>query len=88
MPTKQKKSIKTAPTSHHRPKSFLAGLAELVGMTYFGRVFLLLLIAAVVILLDILVSRNQYDLFFLLAGVELILAGIIFWLRFILRREL
>jgi hypothetical protein len=70
-----------------RSGGFLAGLAELVGMTYFGRVLLTLVITAIIILLDILISRNQYDLFFLIAGIELIAAAIVFWLRFILRRE-
>jgi hypothetical protein len=78
-------------TSRHgrrsRSAGFLAGLAELIGMTYFGRVLLTLLITAIIILLDILISRNQYDLFFLIAGIELIAAAIVFWLRFILRRE-
>jgi hypothetical protein len=74
-------------SKRNRSGGFLAGLAELVGMTYFGRVLLTLLITVIIILLDILISRNQYDLFFLIAGIELIAAAIVFWLRFILRRE-
>jgi hypothetical protein len=87
MTAKSKPAPRTSTGRRRKRKSFLAGLSELAGMTYFGHVLLVLVLAAAIVLLNILFSRNQFDLFFLLAGIELILTGIIFWLRFILRRE-
>jgi hypothetical protein len=73
--------------SGRRKASFLAVLVELARMTFFGRVFLVLLLAGVLCLLNILLSRNQFDLFFQLTGVELLVTAIIVWLRLILRRR-
>jgi hypothetical protein len=87
-----KSSIKATRTGksragRRRSSSFLANLVELIRMTYWGRVFLTLLFAAIVCLINILVSQNKYDLFFQLTGIELVLCAIIMWLRFLLRRE-
>lgn len=70
-----------------KSSSFLVVLLQLIGFSYFGRVFLALLGATILGLINILLSRNQFDLFFQLSGIEIILAAIAFWLRLILRRE-
>ena len=72
-----------------RPASagLLAGCAELFHLTYFGRVILVLLFAGLLVLLNILLSRNQSELFFRLSGIEMILAAVIFWLLFLLKKQ-
>lgn len=64
----------------------LAGMIQLFCLTYFGRIFIVLLFAAVVVLLNLLVSGNQFDLFFRILGIELILTAAIFWLKFLLKK--
>ena len=44
-------------------------LLELVALTFWGRIFLVLLIIAFVALINIAISKNQYDLFFRLTGI-------------------
>ncbi|MEA4888194.1 MAG: hypothetical protein VB070_01830 [Clostridiaceae bacterium] len=68
-------------------RSLSALVAELVVQTYFGRVLLTALLAALVIALDLLVSRNQYDLFFIILGIEMIFTAILLWLKMLLRHE-
>jgi hypothetical protein len=96
MPAKKTAPTNPAPTATggSRPRrrsrnsaSFLVVLLQLIGFSYFGRVFLTLLVAAILGLINILLSHNQFDLFFQLCGIEIILAAITFWLRLILRRE-
>ena len=66
--------------------SILAGIIQLFCLTYFGRIIIVLLFAAVVILLNLLVSGNQFDLFFRILGIELILTAVFFWLKFLLKK--
>ncbi len=44
------------------------------------------LLGAVILSLNLLVSGNQFDLFFLITGLELIGVAIFFWLRFLLKK--
>jgi len=87
-------SSRPSTTSHSRGRSkpqasfsLSAGLAELFSLTYFGQVILVLFVAALLIILNVLLSRNQSDLFFRLSGIEMILAAVIFWLIFLLKKE-
>lgn len=48
---------------------------------------MVLLIIAFVALINIAISKNQYDLFFRLTGIELVLVAVFFWLRFLLRKN-
>lgn len=84
----QARSDGKKPRSARRsPRSgILAGLVQLFCLTYFGRIIIVLLFAAVVVLLNLLVSGNQFDLFFRILGIELILTVVIFWLRFLLKK--
>jgi hypothetical protein len=86
-PKNGKKATRIGKTKPGRRKSFLANVVELIRMTYFGRIFWALLLAGIVCLINILLSGNQFELFFQITGIELILAAIIMWLRFLLRRE-
>lgn len=56
-------------------------------MTFFGRVFLVLLVSAILIGINLMISSNRYDLFYILCGIELIAAIIISWLVMLLRPE-
>lgn len=77
---------KTRSASRSPRSGILAGIVQLVCLTYFGRIIIVLLFAAVVVLLNLLVSGNQFDLFFRILGIELILTAIIFWLKFLLKK--
>ena len=69
------------------PKSgILAGLIQLFCLTYFGRIIIVLLFAAIVVLLNLLVSGNQFDLYFRILGIELVLTAVFFWLKFLLKK--
>lgn len=50
-----------------------------------GRALLILFCTVCVLGLDFLFSLNQFDRFFLLLGIELIIAVLIGWIRFVLR---
>lgn len=88
--TAASRSKSTARTSRSAAKSKISlsgSLYELMTMTFFGRVILVLLIGAVLIGINLMVSSNRYDLFYILCGIELIAAIIIGWLRMLLRPE-
>jgi uncharacterized membrane protein len=67
--------------------SITGSLYELLTMTFFGRVFLILLVCAILIGINLMLSGNRYDVFYVLCGVELIIAVVIGWLRLLLRPE-
>lgn len=75
----------TARSRKSKP-SFLRALLELLRLSWLGRVLLVCLITAAVLGINILVSANQYDLFFILTGIELVVTALFFWLRLVLRR--
>lgn len=53
-----------------------------------GRFFLLAFSVVCVVLLDFLISANRFDRFFLFLGIELILAVLFCWIRFVFRRNI
>ena len=59
---------------------------ELIFLTFFGRVMVISLAMAVVIGLNLLISKNQFDLFFIMTGIELVLLGLILWMRMMLKK--
>ena len=61
-------------------------LLDLLLLSWLGRVLLVCLVIAAVLGINILISANQYDLFFILTGIELVVTALIFWLRLVLRR--
>jgi hypothetical protein len=71
----------------NRSQSSFAALLELAILTFWGRVILVLLIAAALTAINLLVSGNRFDLFFQMTGVELILLTVIFWIRFMVRKN-
>ncbi|MGI6325437.1 MAG: hypothetical protein ACOX1U_00460 [Saccharofermentanales bacterium] len=88
--TSKNQSTRTTPTGARRSrrrKSTFFSFLELVALTFWGRIFLVLLIIAFVALINIAISKNQYDLFFRLTGIELVLVAVFFWLRFLLRKN-
>lgn len=73
-------------SSNHSQSSF-AALLELAILTFWGRVIIVLLITAGLTAINLLVSGNRFDLFFQMTGVELILLTVIFWIRFMVRKN-
>lgn len=55
--------------------------------TYFGRVALAALLVGIIIFLNILVSGDRFNWFFILTGIEIIVAAAGGWLLFLLRDE-
>lgn len=62
-------------------------LKELFTETYFGRVIIGIAIAVVIILINLLVSRNRYEIFVLIIGIETIIAAAAGWLTYLLRLD-
>ncbi len=72
--------------SHTGKPSVFRTLLDLLLLSWLGRVLLVCLVVAAVLGINILISANQYDLFFILTGIELVLTALVFWLRLALRR--
>lgn len=69
-----------------RRRGLLSNFLTLVSLTFFGRMLMITLLSALILSLNLLVSGNQFDLFFLITGLELIGVAIFFWLRFLLKK--
>ena len=84
----KKTGARTKPSGRSRSSkpSFFRVLFDLLLISWFGRVLLVCLVMAAVLGINILISANQYDLFFILTGIELVLTALVFWLRLVLRR--
>ena len=86
-----KKSTRAAKTKQKHSKkhktTFPRLLLDLFLLSWPGRVIITGLAMAVMIGLDLLISGNQYDLFFILVGCELIATAFVFWLRLILKND-
>ncbi len=76
-------------TGRQRKRSGSLGrnLLDLLRLSWLGRVLLAALVIAAVIGFNILVSGNQYDRFFILTGIELVVTALVFYLRLVLRRS-
>jgi hypothetical protein len=72
--------------SRRSKPSICRALLDLLLLSWLGRVLLVCLVAAAVLGINILISANKYDLFFILTGIELVLTALFFWLRLVLRR--
>ena len=70
-----------------RSKSGLAALLELAVLTFWGRVILIMLITAALAAVNLLISGNRFDLFFQMTGIEMVLVAVIFWIRFMMRKN-
>ena len=82
------KTTKRGTNKSSRKKSgFLSNVLELAGLTFAGRVILVLLAAALLAAANMLISNNDYNLFFRLTGIELVVASILFWIRFLVRKS-
>jgi hypothetical protein len=69
-----------------RKRSGLLAMLELAVLTFWGRVILIMIVAALLASIDLLASNNRFDLFYRLAGIEMVLAAFIFWIRFMVRK--
>lgn len=72
--------------SAQRKKGFLALLSALLSKTYLGRLVLYLIAATLVCGFDLLVSWNQYRLFYQLVGAEFLLFAVALWAVYIIRK--
>ena len=62
-------------------------ILSLLALSWVGRACLVSLLIVGVTGFNLLISRNQYDLFFLMVGIELIVAACIGWLLLAFRRS-
>ena len=69
-----------------RKKGFFALLGALLAKTYLGRLVLYLFAATLVCGFDLLVSWNQYKLFYTLVGAEFLLFAFALWAVYIIRK--
>jgi len=84
----KKQSAPEKPRRRRRnSQSGLAALLELAILTFWGRVILVMLIAAGLTAINLLISGNRYDLFFQMIGIELVLLTVVFWIRFMVRKS-
>ena len=68
-----------------RKPGFWASIRQLLLLTFFGRMLVVLIAGGMVLLVDLLAISNRYDAFFILTGIELILVGVTLWIRFLIR---
>lgn len=80
--TKSRSSKRTA-----NKISLTGALYELMTMTFFGRVLIVTLIGLGLIGINLLISKNRYEVFYVLCGVELIAAIAIAWLKLLIKPE-
>ena len=73
--------------ANHPEKGGFQVFLELIFLTFFGRVLLVSLAMAAVIGINLLITRNQFDPFFIMTGIELILLGLFLWLRMMLKKS-
>ena len=59
---------------------------ELILLTYFGRVVLFAVALIMVVGLNIFISKNRFDMFFIMTGIELVILALILWLRMMMKR--
>ncbi|MDI9470485.1 MAG: hypothetical protein QM296_09800 [Bacillota bacterium] len=64
-----------------------ADLYALIFHTFFGRLILLGLGVLVVIIIDLLLSANNFDRFTLILGIELIVAALVGWFVYLWRNR-
>jgi len=79
-------STGTAGRPRSKPAAQKISVIQLLRGNAIGRFLLILLVTAMVLGIDILVSFNLMDRFFLILGIELILVVLIGWIRFVIRR--
>lgn len=76
---------KTASRRKKRKPGFWTSIRQLLLLTFFGRMLVVLIAGGMVLLFDLLAISYRYEAFFVLAGTELILIGVIAWIRFLIR---
>lgn len=72
--------------TNHPEKGGFQVFLELIFLTFFGRVLLVSLAMAAVIGINLLITKNQFDPFFIMTGIELVLLGLFLWLRMMLKK--
>lgn len=76
----------TGTTRRRKQGGFFGTLLELLFLTFPGKVLITGLALALVFSINILVTQNQFDRFFLYLGIELVLVAAFFWIRFLLKK--
>lgn len=87
--SKQARSGNRPASSRRKQKkrSFWRVFFSLLWRSWFGRVCIVGFIAAAITGLNLLVSQNQYDLFFTMTGIELIVIALAGWLKLAVHRN-
>ncbi len=86
MAAKAKKTSARKKTSRRKGRSFGKAFLALLLMSWFGRIFLLGLILAALLGLNLLLTGDRYEMFFIITGLELVATALFFWLRLIWRK--
>ena len=76
-------STKPVRRRSRRKPGLAKSIPQLLLMTFFGRLVIGIMASGFILLADLLIASYQFDLFFKLVGIELIIAGMIFWIRFL-----
>ena len=90
MATRKKKSYNSTSrrsVSQSKSKQGRAGRSVLSSLrdSKIGRIILIAICTLCVLVLNYLITLNQFDRFFLFVGVELIVVVLFCWIRFVLR---
>ena len=85
-----RKSSRTTRSSVSRKQTrkkngILRTLWQLFTLTFFGRVLTAILALSLMITIDLYAVSFRYDLFFTVLGIEAAIAGILLWIRFLVR---
>ena len=72
-------------------KSKSSGLAgdiyTLISYSYAGKLLFVFILAALVIFAAILISKNEFDLFFRITGIAILLITVVSWILYLLKRK-
>ncbi len=81
MATKRKKS-----SAKKKKSGLTSDIYTLISYSYAGKLISALIISALVLLTSMIISRNDYDLFFRLNGIAVLVITIISWIIFLIKR--
>ena len=67
--------------------STIHNLYVIVRHSFVGKIAVYAMVGAVLLLVAILASRNQFDLFFKITGIGLLVVTVVSWLTYLLTKE-
>lgn len=85
--SRSKSKARSSRSSAKGKISLTGALYELMTMTFFGRVLIVAILGVMLVGINLLISKNRYDLFYVLCAIELIAAIAIAWLKLLIKPE-